>query len=69
MRNKYPCYDGPNDGGSIWTDGAPKPGDLFQDSRGHRYVFSEYFGTWIYVGVSDDPQPARFRGAARTSRA
>jgi hypothetical protein len=65
--NEWPCFDGPNDGGWIWTELSPRAGEMFQDFRGHRYVFSERFSKWIYVGVFAEAEGVRFRGQARTA--
>lgn len=64
-KHVYPSYEGPNDGGSIWTEAQPKAGDLFQDDRSHRYVFSEFLEAWIYVGRCQHDWKIQFRGAAR----
>jgi hypothetical protein len=40
---------------------------MFQDFRGHRYVFSEYFSQWVYVGVFGEAEGVVFRGEARTA--
>lgn len=65
---EFPCFDGPNDGGLIWTSKPPKAGDIFQDGRGHRYVFTSYFERWVYVGVSHSSDGVRFRAPARVSQ-
>ena len=65
---EFPCFDGPNDGGLIWTSKPPEAGDIFQDGRGHHYVFTSYFERWVYVGVSHSSDGVRFRAPARVSQ-
>lgn len=60
--NKYDCLGGPMDGGEIETSDRPKAGDLFQDSRNHRYVFSSFLRAWVYVGICSEIGFIRFRG-------
>lgn len=64
-KHVYPSYEGPNDGGEIWTEREPKAGDLYQDDRCHRYVFSKFLEAWIYVGRNQYDWNIQFRGAAR----
>lgn len=66
--HQYECIDGPNDGGCIWTECQPLGGDIYQDTRGHRYVFCAYFETWAYVGRMENTYHVRFHGAARTEQ-
>ena len=67
-KHEFECVEGPNDGGYIWTEEQPIGGDIFQDRRGHRYIFCAYFETWVYAGQKDNFYHVRFIGEARTAQ-